>query len=132
MRVILCLLAGASLTSCAALPSAPRAERDAMRLQEATEGRVAGQAASCLPHYRSGDMTILDNGTLLFRDGRTTWVNQLREGCAGAGWGHYALVTRTYGGVGLCGGDIVELVDLSSGSFAGACTVGDFVPYRRP
>ena len=132
MRAIPILLAGIAVASCAAYPQVPRAERDKLQLQQAIAGRVPGRSANCLPNYRADYMTVLDNGTLLFRDGSTTWVSRLSEGCARAGLSNYALVTKSYGGTGLCSGDIVQLVDTASGTFAGACTVDPFVAYRRP
>lgn len=133
MRVIPIILAGAAvLGACSSTPDPARAQRDAARLQQALAGRTAGSPATCLPSYRSGNLMILDNGTLLFRDGRTIWVNRLAEGCARAGTLGYALVTRSFGGLGLCRGDIVQLVDTSSGMLGGSCTIGEFVPYRRP
>lgn len=131
MRVLPILLsAAAALGACTSTPDPGRAQRDSAKLQQALAGRAAGGPVTCLPAYRSRDMTVLDNGTLLFRDGRTVWVNQLAQGCARAGSLGYAMVTRNFGGTGLCRGDIVQLVDTSSGMFGGSCTVGDFVPYR--
>jgi len=132
MRAVPILLAGMAVASCATNPPVPRADRDAAQLQQAIAGRVPGRSANCLPSYRADNMTVLDNGTLLFRDGSTTWVSRLSEGCARAGLSNYALVTKTYGGTGLCSGDIVQLVDTASGTFAGACTVAPFMAYRRP
>ncbi len=127
------LASAAALGGCATAPpqmANPAAEQ---RLQQLLAGKAAGPARSCLPAYRSSDMTIIDDNTVVFRDGRNRlWRSEMRSGCSRLGSGFYTLVTRTFGGQGPCGGDIAELVDLSSGITTGSCVWGDFVPYTRP
>jgi hypothetical protein len=44
---------------------------------------------------------------------------------------HYAIVTRQFGGGGLCSGEIAEVVDPTTGISISSCSFGEFVPYRR-
>ena len=92
-------------------------------------GKVAGKAEKCLPTYRSNDMTIIDDNTILFRDGRTVYVNHPPGGCNNLQQGGRALVTKNFGPQ-LCRGDLATVVDNSSGMSVGACSLGDFIPYK--
>jgi hypothetical protein len=94
-------------------------------------GKVPGKAEKCLPTYRSSDMTVIDDDTILFRDGRTVYVNNPPGGCMNLHQSGRALVTRNFGPQ-LCRGDLATVVDNTSGITVGSCSLGDFVPYRRP
>ena len=132
MRGIALLLAGAALTACAAAPQPGRSARAESHFQQLIAGKVAGRAVSCLPNYRASDMVVIDDDTLAFRDGnRRVWVTNLQQGCSSLGSGNYALVTRNFGGTGLCRGDIAEVADLVTGMTVGSCSFGDFVPYAN-
>lgn len=132
MRGIALLLAGAALASCAAAPQPGRSARAESHLQKLIAGKVAGPTESCLPSHRANDMVVIDEQTVAFRDGRRTWVTDLGQGCSHLGSGHYALVTRRFGGSGLCRGDIAHVADLTSGFTVGSCVFGDFTPYAKP
>ena len=70
---------------------------------------------------------------LLFRDGvDRVWITKPHGGCNLLGSGSYALVTRSGGGLGLCRGDIQEVIDTSSRMNVGSCTIADITPYVRP
>lgn len=130
----LCLLLGsaAALAGCTTPTQQPRSAAAEQHLQRLLAGKAAGAAQSCLPAYRSSNMVIIDDDTVLFRDGaRRVWRSEMRGHCSRLGSGHYTLVTRSFGGQGLCGGDIAELADLSTGMTVGSCVWGDFVPYTR-
>jgi hypothetical protein len=99
-------------------------------LQKLLAGKTAGAPTSCLPNYRSSDMVVIDNNTVVFRDGgRRVWRSEMRGGCNQLGSSFYTIVTRSFGGRGPCGGDIAEIADLTSGVTVGSCVWGDFVPY---
>jgi len=132
-NVTLILLAAATAASCTTAPQPePRSDRAAAELQRLLAGRVAGKPESCLPRHRSNNMVTIDANTIAFREGRRVWVNNVRGSCHGLGWGGNALVTRDFGGRGLCSGDIAQVVNTSSGMPVGSCVLGDFVPYSRP
>lgn len=130
----LCLLLGsaAAVAGCTTSPPPPqmRSAAGEQHLQRLLAGKTAGTPTSCLPNYRSADMVVIDDNTVLFRDGRSrVWRSEMRGGCNRLGSGFYSIVTRSFGGSGPCGGDIAEIADLSTGVSVGSCVWGDFVPY---
>lgn len=133
MRYVPLLLIAGLLGGCTtAAPQPARTAKAEQQYQRLLSGKVAGRAQSCLPSYRSNDMVVIDEGTVLFREGsRRVWVNRLEGGCSNLGSGYYALVTRSFGGSGLCRGDIARVMDVSNGITVGSCVIGDFVPYTR-
>ena len=135
MRGISLLLIGVGLVACTTTAAQQRPLRSAAKQQEFDRmlaGKVAGPPLSCLPHYRSNDMVVIDESTIAFRDGsRRVFVNHMMGGCSNLG-GAYALVTRQFGSPDLCRGDIGQVVDLTTHSTVGSCVFGDFIPYTRP
>ena len=77
-------------------------------------------------------MQVIDDWTILFRDGRTVYVQNPRGGCPGIGSGSRTLVTRPVGTNELCDGDINHTVDLVTRIGGGTCVFGPFVPYTKP
>ncbi len=127
-------LAVSLLAACAGQEMAPdRDPRGDLRLAQALAGKVADRPVSCLPHYRSKHSEVIDRDTILYRDGRTSYVQHTSGSCYpyGARGGTY-LVVRQVGSGGLCRGDIAQVVDSTSGSFAGSCSFNEFIPYRTP
>ena len=123
----------ALLASCSTAPvqetRSPKAER---QLAAALAGRTAQPPVRCLPSYRTTQMEVIDDWTILYKDGRTTYVQNPRGGCRGLGIGAYTMVTRQYGTNQLCDGDISQLVDLRTGMNGGSCVFGPFTPYTKP
>lgn len=132
-NLILAFAAATVLASCSTAPvqevRSPRAQRE---LADALAGRVPGKPVACLPSYRADNMQIIDDWTILFKDGRTVYVQNPRGGCPGIGSRRNVLVTRLWGTNQLCSGDISHLVDPTSGIGGGACVFSEFVPYTRP
>lgn len=133
VSAVLALACSATLASCSAsavpdTPS-PRAQRE---LAEALAGRTPGPAVRCIRNYRSNNMQVIDDDTILFRDGRTIYLQKPRNSCIGIGNGSRTLVTRPFGTTDLCDGDINRLVDLSAGIGGGSCVFSPFVPYTKP
>ncbi len=122
------------LVACAGQPmTADRDPRGEARLAQALAGKVAGRPISCLPHFRTSQMEVIDRETILFRDGRTSYVQHTNGHCYPNGpRGGYALVTHQYGNAGICRGDIGKVLDTSSRMFLGSCSFNDFIPYRTP
>lgn len=109
----------------------PRSERAQTRLTEALAGKVAGPPQRCLPRYRSADQQIVDRGTILYRQGRDiVYRNDPAGGCNGLD-STRTLLTITLNGD-LCRGDIIRVLDQSSGAVVGSCEFGDFIPYAVP
>ncbi len=130
MRIFMLATAVVGLCACAtASEPAERSVKAQSEYDRLLAGKVAGPAEKCLPTRRSNDMTIIDDNTILFRDGRTVYVNQPLGGCNNLHQSGRALVTHNMGPQ-LCRGDLATVVDNSSGMSVGACSLGDFVPYR--
>jgi hypothetical protein len=122
------------LASCATTDRlVQRSAKAAAELASYLDGRVPGQPQQCLPNYRSQDMVVIDENTLLFRDGSNrVWRTELRGPCNGLGRPGTALLTKQFGGSGLCSGEIAQVIDTSQGFAVGSCAIGDFVPYTGP
>jgi len=134
MRNLSIALIASALAACTTAPEPMTRSAEAeAQLGKLLAGKTAGAPVSCLQSWRSGNMVIIDDNTVVFRDGaRRVYRNDFRGGgCNNLGSGHYTLLTRTTGS-GLCSGDIAQVVDLGSGITFGSCVIGDFVPYVKP
>jgi hypothetical protein len=124
------VIAAAAATCASSAISEPRTPKAEAALAKALAGKVAGAPVHCLPPLRTTGMTIIDDNTILFRrNSKLVYRNDPPGGCSPLSRGRFALVTKTIGS-GLCRGDIAQVVDTSTGFPAGACALGDFVPYR--
>ena len=132
MRSISLMLLAATLGACTTGPEPGRSADAQAHLDKLLAGKAPAKAVDCLPHYRANDMVVIDDHTVVFKNGRTVYRNDFQGGvCSNLGRGGYALVTRT-SSPGLCRGDIAEVRDTSSGMTVGSCVLGDFVPYTMP
>lgn len=133
MRILMIAVAVAAtgLAACETVDSQPqqRTASQQRSFDKALAGKVAGKPESCLPLQRSNDMVVIDDDTIIYRDGRTTYVNKPLGGCNNLGNGSYALVTQSQGSQ-LCRGDIARVRDMTAGIDVGSCALGEFVPYR--
>lgn len=125
-------LAATGVAACAPYEARPASAREAREFDLALAGRVAGPPQSCLPTRRSSNFLVARNGAMLFGDGSTTYLTQTNGGCDRLSDSGYTLVTKIYGSSSLCSGTIAQVVDLRTGTYAGSCAVGEFIPYRRP
>ncbi|WP_205479667.1 hypothetical protein [Sphingomonas arenae] len=134
MRSLLLLPLLASVAACAASANdQPRSAKAQQELDRYLTGKVAGSPQTCLPTFRRDDMVVIDEKTILFRDGsRRVWRNDPAGGCIGLGRPGVAMVTRTFGSGELCRGEIVRMTDLTNGITVGSCSLSDFVPYTTP
>jgi hypothetical protein len=95
-------------------------------------GKVAGEPVACI-NTLGADQTIrVSDNILLYRvSGRLVYKNDLRGGCPGLARDNDVLVTEVRGS-GPCRGDIIHLVDRTTGTRGPSCVLGDFTPYRTP
>lgn len=131
MRNLTIALIASALAACTTAPEPMTRSAEAeAQLSKMLAGKTAGKPVSCLQSWQSGNMVVIDDNTVLFRDSPTrVYRNDFRGyGCQNLGSGHYTLVTRS-SGPSLCSGDIAQVVDLGSGINLGSCVMGDFVPY---
>ena len=120
------------LAACSTTASQPERSAEAeAELTKALAGRVAGTPVKCIPTYRADDMDIIDDWTILFKDGRTIYVQNPRGGCPGIANHRNILVSRPIPSNQLCSGDIQHLFDPVSRIGGGACVFSDFVPYTK-
>lgn len=99
------------------------------KLAKLLEGRVAGEAKSCINTNRNDNMQVIDNTAIVYKDGNTIWVNRTahpenldRDDI---------LVINRFSGSQLCRLDQVTTIDQGSGFFTGVVFLQDFVPYRK-
>jgi hypothetical protein len=133
MRGLSLLLLGATLAGCAATAEQPtRSASKQEEYQRLIAGKVAGPPVSCLPEYRANDMIVIDESTVVFKQGgNRLYVAHMPGGCSNLGRAPYTMVTRQVGSQGLCRGDIAQIVDPVNRITVGSCVFGDFTPYRR-
>ena len=132
MRNVSLVLIGATLAGCSTYPPPPRAAHAEAHLQSMLAGKVAGPAARCIPSHAADNMIVVDDRTLLFRDGsRRVWRNDLEGACHGLRNGGTLVTRREVGSSSLCGGDISHVI-VSGGMVTSSCVMGDFVPYTAP
>jgi hypothetical protein len=98
MRGISLLLIGVGLVACTTTAAQQRPLRSAAKQLEFDRmlaGKAAGPPQSCLPHYRSNDMVVIDESTIAFRDGsRRVYVNHMMGGCSNLCARHQAVRER--------------------------------------
>ena len=100
-----------------------------VKLAKMLKGRVAGEAQRCILGYRQVDLTVIDGTALVYRSGRTLYVNVPKNPRSLDD--RDILVRRTTMGNQLCNTDIISKTDSSGRFYAGNVLLGDFVPYRK-
>ncbi|WP_234030247.1 hypothetical protein [Erythrobacter mangrovi] len=129
------IAATAALTLLAAPALADEHEQAEMtkgeaKLAKLLEGRVAGEPTNCIRTFGSRNITQIDGTALVYKDGKTIWVNRTRT--PDAIDDSEIMVIKRFDGTNLCRTDHITLVDRLSGSFSGIIILDDFVPYRMP
>lgn len=134
MRQIVLILAGAGLAACSTAPQpVTRSAQQQAEYLKLIDGKVAGPTVDCLPAFAGNDMRVIDDQTIVFRQGAgRAYVGNLESACSNLGQPGYALVTTRPSGPGMCRGDIAQIVQTSSGMTAGSCVIGTFTPYTTP
>lgn len=139
MKTILPLVAAAGLVSAIAVtPSfaeepSKQAEAEAVTEGEAElakilEGRVAGEPVKCLTRAQRRNLRIVDETAMVFRSGRTFYVNRTNSPRFLNDW-DYPVFSQF--GSSLCRLDRVEMRS-RSGNFPGpVLTLSDFIPYTK-
>ena len=100
------------------------------QLAKMLEGRQAGKPVNCIPINGSNDVTVIDKTAIVYRVGRTLYVN--RPTNADQLDRDDVLVTRLFGSQ-LCSIDTVQLHDNVGSGFMWRGFVGlrEFVPYTK-
>ena len=132
MRHMIMLAAPLALAACTTGDGYRSAQAE--EAQAEVEERLARYSATgtrnCLPSRSNGGMKVYADGTILVKQGSRIYGQNLGAGCARASSAHNALVTD--GTIGsMCSGTIAQVIDSTTGIFAGSCGVGDWTVYRR-
>lgn len=131
MRKIITALAIGALALSGGAVVAKEKKSGEQELAELLEGRVAGEPMKCIPTRRSSDsMTIIDGTAIVYKDGRTIYVNRTAHP-ESLDWGDVLVINR-FTGSELCKLDRVTTVDRGGGFFTGVVFLEDFVPYTLP
>lgn len=136
MRVILAalpvlLMAGAcTQTPAETARAAARVQIEQEGLAKELAGLVPGKPMSCLDNFRSTQLASY-GPTILYRVSKSlVYRTETGGGCTRVGRGDI-LVTRSPEGR-TCAGDISQTFDTGSRMPTGSCSLGQFVPYRKP
>jgi hypothetical protein len=122
------VLAALLLTTSATARDEP-GSRDAAVVAKSLNGKTPGPPRTCLSPYDAENSSV-HNGTVLFRtSSKLVWKNDM-EGCTVLREDDI-LQTNLYGTARLCRGDIAQVIDRGGHYTKGACTFGEFVPYRK-
>lgn len=127
---LMALSAAATAGDARSSREADREAKVAADLAKTVKGLVRGDPVSCITS-RSADRSryLGDRAVAYIVSRNLVYVNTPRGGCTGLGNGR-GLVTRSTTGQ-LCAGDFAEVRDFYTGIGYGACTLGEFVPYRK-
>jgi hypothetical protein len=134
MRGISLLLLGAMVAGCSTAEEQPMRSAEAQnQYQRLLAGKVAGPAVNCLPASRMNDMTVIDESTVVFRQGGGhLYVANMQGACSNLGRPSYAMLTKQPSSLSLCHGDIAQVIDTHNGMTVGSCVFGSFTPYSGP
>lgn len=131
MRKIIAAMAVGALALSGGAAVAKERKTGEEKLAEMLEGRVAGEPVNCISTLRSSsNMTVIDNTALVYKSGRTIYVNRTAHP-RNLDWND-VLVIQRFSGSELCRLDRVTTVDRSSGFFTGVVFLTDFIPYTLP
>ena len=109
----------------------PLTDKQAIKLDKALAGKVAGEKVSCINREPQTNLTVISNNVLLYRvSRRLVYKNDLIGSCNGLTYGD-TMIVRSYGSQ-MCRGDFTTTANLQTGITTGACALGDFIPYRAP
>ena len=121
------------VASCAPVDSTPKplTEKQSITLARQLDGKIAGAPQRCISDYSAANLIRVSDDILLYRvSGGLVYKNQLRGGCPGLSRDSDIIVSEQYG-TQKCSGDLIRLVDQTSGIPGPTCSLGDFVPYRK-
>ena len=123
----------AVLASCGEMDSTPQplTDKQAAVLTKQLNGKVAGAPVRCISDYNSTNLVRVSDDILLYRvSGNLVYQNNLRSSCPGLARDSDIIVSEQFGSQ-KCRGDLIKLVDRTSGIQGPVCSLGEFVPYRK-
>ena len=124
MRSLALLIA---LSGCAMMGPGPE-DREQEAFARDLAGRVAGEAASCVPAVQNQALKAVDRSTITYDRGDTIWVNRVDD-CPGLR-PFNTLIVEVHGSQ-YCRGDRVRALEPGTTIPGPICILRDWVPYRR-
>lgn len=121
------------LAACAQVDSTPKplTEKQSTLLNRQLEGKVAGKPVNCISDFNGTNVIRISDDILLYRvSGNLVYKNKLRSSCPGLARDSDIIVTEQFGSQ-KCKGDLLRMVDRTSGMQGPVCSLGEFVPYRK-
>ena len=121
------------LASCAPMDSTPQplTDKQSALLAKALKGKVAGEPVNCISDFNATNLIRVSDDILLYRvSGRLVYQNRLRSSCPGLARDSDIIVSEQFGSQ-KCRGDLLKLVDRTSGIQGPVCSLGEFVPYHK-
>lgn len=121
------------LAACAPMDSTPQplTEKQSKVLSKQLAGKIAGEPVNCITDFNSTNLIRVSDDILLYRvSSRLVYENRLRYSCPGLARDNDIIVTEQFGSQ-RCKGDLIRLVDRTSGIQGPTCSLGEFVPYRK-
>jgi hypothetical protein len=122
-----------TIVGCAPVDSTPQPLTDKQSEQRAKllAGKLAGKPMNCISDYGSTNMIRISDDIVHYRvSGNLVYENRLRSNCPGLADNDDIIVSEQYGSQ-KCSGDLLRLVDRTSGIQGPVCILGEFVPYRK-
>ena len=104
------------------------AEKGDAKFAELTEGRVAGEARTCITAIRSRGIEVVENLGVTYEDGDTLWIARARDPRSLSRddvpiWDRF--------GSQICSNDMIRTIDRNSYFITGSVFLDDFVPYAK-
>jgi hypothetical protein len=121
------------LASCGEVDSTPKplTEKQSAQLTKELTGKVAGAPVNCINDFNGTNLIRISDDILLYRvSGNLVYKNQLRSSCPGLARDSDIIVSEQFGSQ-KCKGDLLRMVDRTSGIQGPVCSLGEFVPYRK-
>ncbi len=110
--------------------AAQLSEKQTALMQKHLAGKAAGNPVSCVSSTDLDNSIKVSDSIILYRVSKNlVYRNDLRGSCPGLARDNDIMVVRTFGSQ-QCDGDIIHMVDRTTGMQGGACSYGKFVPYR--
>jgi len=106
-------------------------EKQQTKLDKRLEGRTVGDPVSCIALRDQKNMTVISDDVLLFSSSshaKTIYVNKPYKGCRNA---DRLVMVYDRPTTQLCRGEIVQLVDNTTGVNVGSCAFSEFTPYTK-
>lgn len=116
----------AAIAAVGCMAPAPPPSGDA--LASFVVGNPTGPARACVSRLSNSGLTIVDGRTILYREGRTSWVNRLPAACPGLEPLN-TLIIESHGSQ-QCRGDHVRALEPGAVIPGPICILSDWVPYR--